>query len=154
VRIALAQFDVKSGETEANLATAAECVALASQQGAKLIVLLALWSSGYDLENCQMHAQVSQKGVLPALSKLTRLHRLYIVGSVLRANARREVFNSTVLLGPGAGPARIYRKIHPFWPMLENMVSHGGPHNTHLPLAVWCVRFGCLLRPAVPGTLP
>lgn len=44
MRIALAQFDVKSGETNSNLATASEYVTLASRQGAKLVVLPELWS--------------------------------------------------------------------------------------------------------------
>ena len=120
MRIALAQFDVKSGETNSNLATASEYVTLAARRGAKLVVLPELWSSGYDLERCQMHAQVSQEKVLPALTKLARRYHLHIAGSVLKANARREVFNSAVLLDPGARPIRVYRKIHLFGPMLEN----------------------------------
>ena len=120
IRVALAQFDVKSRETNSNLATASEYVTRAARRGAKLVVLSELWSSGYDLERCQMHARVSQEKVLPALTKLARRHHLYIVGSVLKANARREVFNSAVLLEPGAGPNRVYRKIHLFGPMLEN----------------------------------
>jgi predicted amidohydrolase len=62
--------------------------------------------------------------MLPALTKLARRHHLYILGSVLKANARREVFNSAVLLDPGAGPTRVYRKIHFFGPMLETNFSH------------------------------
>ena len=120
MRIALAQFDVKSGNTDANLATASQYVRLAARRGAKLVVLPELWSSGYDLERCQMHARVSQEKVLPALAELARRHQLYILGSVLRADTRREVFNSAVLLGSQRGPARVYRKIHLFGPMLEN----------------------------------
>ena len=120
MRIALAQFDVKSGETTSNLATASEYVTLAARRGANLVVLPELWSSGYDLERCQMHAQTSQKKVLPALTEFSRRHHLYILGSVLKANARHEVFNSAVLLGPGDGPTRVYRKTHLFGPMLEN----------------------------------
>jgi len=126
MRIALAQFDVKSGETNANLATASKYVTLAARRGAKLVVLPELWSSGYDLERSQMHARVSQEQVLPALKKLARRHHLYILGSVLRANGRREVFNSAVLLGPGTGPTRVYRKIHLFGPMLENQFLTSG----------------------------
>jgi omega-amidase len=120
MRIALAQFDVKSGETSANLATASKYVTLAARRGATLVVLPELWSSGYDLERSQMHARVSEEKVLPALTKLARGHQLYILGSLLRANARREVFNSAVLLDPDAGPSRVYSKIHLFGPMLEN----------------------------------
>lgn len=120
MRIALAQFDVKSGDTDANLATASKYVTLAARRGAKLVVLPELWSSGYDLERSRMHARLSQETVLPALTKLACRHHLYIVGSVLRSNARQEVFNSAVLLGPGAEPAGIYSKIHLFGPMLEN----------------------------------
>lgn len=135
MRIALAQFDVKSGETDSNLATASEYVTLAARRGAELVVLPELWSSGYDLGRCQIHAQVSQEIVLPALAKLARRHHLYIVGSVLRANSRREVFDSAVLLGPGAGPIRVYRKIHLFGPMLENQFLTPGRTTPifHLP---------------------
>jgi predicted amidohydrolase len=120
MRVALAQFDVKSGETNSNLATASEYVTLAARRGATLVVLPELWSSGYDLERCQMHAQVSQEKVLPALAGLARRHHLYIAGSVLKANSRGEVFNSAVLLDPGTEPARVYCKIHLFGPMLES----------------------------------
>jgi len=135
MRIALAQIDVKSGNTNANLATASKYVTLAARRGANLVVLPELWSSGYDLERCQLHAQVSRKTVLPALTELARRHRLYILGSVLSANARREVFNAAVLLGPGAGPARVYRKIHLFGPMLENQFLTPGRTTPifHLP---------------------
>ena len=131
VRIALAQFDVKSGETTSNLATASEYVTLAARRGAKLVVLPELWSSGYDLEHCQVHARISREKVLPALSRLARHHRLHIVGSVLKANSRGQVFNSAVLLGPGTEPIRVYRKIHLFGPMLEDQFLAPG-HRTPL----------------------
>lgn len=135
IRIALAQFDVKSGDTDVNLATASKYVRLAARRGANLVVLPELWSSGYDLERSQMHARTSQEKVLPALTHLARQHSLYILGSVLRANARQEVFNSAVLLDPGAGPARVYRKIHLFGPMLENQFLTRGRTTPifHLP---------------------
>jgi predicted amidohydrolase len=120
MRIALAQFDVKSGETNCNLATASEYITLAAKQGAKLVVLPELWSSGFDLEHCQTHARASHETVLPALIQLARCHKVYIVGSVLKANSRREVFNSAMLLGPGTEPIRVYRKIHLFSPMQES----------------------------------
>lgn len=135
MRIALAQFDVKSGDTDANLARASKYVTLAARRGAKLVVLPELWSSGYDLERSQMHARVSQKKVLPALAKLARHHDVYILGSVLKANARREVFNAAVLLEPGAGLTRVYRKIHLFGPMLETQFLTPGRTTPifHLP---------------------
>jgi omega-amidase len=120
MQIALAQFDVKSGDTNSNLSTASEYVRLAAERRAQIVVLPELWSSGYDLERCQMHAQASREKVLPALINLARRHDLHILGSVLEANARHEVFNSAVLLGPGAGRPRIYRKIHLFSPMQED----------------------------------
>lgn len=135
MRVALAQFDVKSGETDANLPTASKYVALAARRGAKLLVLPELWSSGYDLERSQMHAELSQKKVLPALTELARRHQLYIVGSVLQANDRGEAFNSAVLLGPGARPTRAYRKIHLFGPMREDQFLTPGRATPvfHLP---------------------
>lgn len=135
IRIALAQFDVKSGETNANLATAFKYVTLAARRGAKLVVLPELWSSGYDLERSQMHARTSRQKVLPALTNLARRHRLYILGSVLTANHRQQVFNSAVLLGPGGRSTRVYRKIHLFGPMRENQFLTCGRTTPtyHLP---------------------
>jgi omega-amidase len=120
LQIALAQFDVKSGETSSNLATASKYATLAARRGAKLVVLPELWSSGYDLERSQIHARTSREKVLPALAALARRLNLYIVGSVLQANPRGEVFNSAMVLSPGTGPIRIYDKIHLFGPMLED----------------------------------
>ena len=120
LQFALAQFNVKSGETNSNLATATKYITLAARRGANLVVLPELWSSGYDLEQCRLHARTSQQEVLPALAKLARRYDMYIVGSVLQANSRGEVFNSAVVTDPGAGPTRTYQKIHLFGPMLEN----------------------------------
>jgi len=66
---------------------------------------------------------------------LARRHDLYILGSVLKANARREVSNSAVLLDPGTEPTRVYRKIHLFGPMLEDQFLTPGRKTPifHLP---------------------
>jgi omega-amidase len=137
MRVALAQFYVKSGDTDSNLAAASESVSLAARRRAKLVVLPELWSSGYDLERSQLHAQTSREKVLPVLAALARRHRVHIVGSVLKANVRRQVFNEAVLLSPGFGPPRSYRKIHLFGPMLEDRFLAPG-HTTpifHLSFA-------------------
>jgi omega-amidase len=119
MRIAVAQFDVKLGKVGSNFATAAKYIRLAARAEADLVLLPELWSSGYDLECCQMHAQASKEKVLPGLADLAKRHRLYIVGSVLTANARHEFFNSAVLIGPHGGRAQVYQKVHLFGPMSE-----------------------------------
>jgi len=137
VRVALAQFDVKSGETAANLATASRYITRAAQLGSDLVVLPELWPSGYDLVRGPMHARVSQETVLPALAKLARRNQLYIVGSMLRANSHREMFNAAALLDPRNGRFRFYRKIHLFRPMFEDQFLKAGSATPifHLPFA-------------------
>lgn len=119
MKIALAQFNVKTGETDANVATAREYITRAARLRAELVVLPELWSSGYDLENCLVHARTSETKILPALNKLARRHKLYIAGSVIKAGARGRVLNSAVLTEPGSGKHRIYSKVHLFGPMRE-----------------------------------
>lgn len=138
MRIALAQFDIRSGETDSNLAAASESITLAARQGAELVLLPELWSSGYDLQRAEMHAQSSRNRILPALAKLARSNRVSIVGSLLMANSRREFFNSAVLIGPDGGPSRSYQKIHLFGPMSEPQYLTGGRKAPifQLPFAV------------------
>jgi len=119
MRIALAQFNVKSGETDANLETACDYIARSARRRAELLVLPELWSSGYDLKRCQQHARISESKVLPALTELACRHKLYIAGSVLKANGRGQVCNSAVLLDPGSSRNRVYSKVHLFGPMQE-----------------------------------
>jgi omega-amidase len=126
LRIALAQFDVKLGRTNSNLAVASEYVSRAARRGAKVVVLPELWSSGYDLERCQVHARISKDQVLPALRQLAHQHNVYVIGSVLTSNACGEVFNEAMLVCPDTEACQVYRKIHLFGPMLEDQyLTHG-----------------------------
>ena len=100
-----------------------------------MVVLPELWSSGYDLERCQMHARVSQEKGASGISIIgTPPSTCILLVLCLKPNSRREVFNSAVLLDPGAGPIRVYRKIHLFGPMLENrFLTRAHDAVFHLP---------------------
>lgn len=136
MRVALAQFDVKIGNVNANLAIAGKYVELAAGRGANLIVLPELWSSGYELEHCRDHSRISKEKVLPALATLARRFRIYIAGSVLKANVRGEVFNSAILLDPRSRSIRAYDKVHLFGPMQEDQFLTPGCRTPifHLPI--------------------
>ncbi len=118
LRIALAQFDVRVGEPEANLATARRMVAEAARQGAKLVLLPELWGSGYDLPHAARYATPTDAGLFAEMTALAREHDLYLAGSLLEA-ADGRFYNTLLLTGP-EGPLATYRKVHLFRLMEED----------------------------------
>jgi len=117
VRIAVAQYEPHVGEVDANRAQAVRWATAAATQGADLIVLPELASSGYvftDLEEAQRSAEDPDDGpTVRALRDVCAAHGCHIVtGLNERAGDCRH--NSAVLVGP-PGRLATYRKLHLFY---------------------------------------
>ncbi|MCA9972040.1 MAG: carbon-nitrogen family hydrolase [Anaerolineales bacterium] len=120
LRIALGQMDVALGQPELNLARVAQMAATAAAQGAELLVLPELWSTGYDLAHAEEHAAALDAGVFAATAVLTRDHRLAIVGSCLADLGAGRVGNTAVLWDAGGQIRASYTKTHLFGLMQED----------------------------------
>jgi len=131
--ICLAQMHIELGNTEKNLNKAQQFIAEAKNHGAHVILFPELWSSGYDLRNCEQHA-LRNSDVLNELAHQARDCHLFIGGSYITAE-NGSFYNTFVLLDPNGHVISRYHKIHLFNPLHENRYfSRGNLRSTaYLP---------------------
>lgn len=127
ITIALAQMDVALGQPDLNAATARTLAADAARQGAHVLVLPELWSSGYDLDRSGDYAAPLGGGAFAQMAGLAQTHELSVVGTALEANPDGLPFNTAALFGPDGTLVGTYRKIHLWAPMGE--AEHMTPGN-------------------------
>lgn len=119
LKISLAQMAVIPGEPAANEAAARRLAAQAAAEGADLLLLPELWSSGYDLARAGEYAAPLGKGPFAVMADLARTHQLYVGGTALEANPAGRPFNSAVLYTPQGALAATYHKVHLWGPLGE-----------------------------------
>jgi omega-amidase len=120
LRIALGQMDIAFGDLPANLESARRMAAESAAQGADLLLLPELWSSGYDLENAGRHASAVNEGIFAQTAALAREYRVHIAGSCLARLESGGIGNTAVVFNPRGEILGVYSKIHLFGPMQED----------------------------------
>ena len=111
ISAAAIQFSIIPGDIDANLLHVREALRRASEQGARLVVLPEMWSSGFAGKTLPSLARRTA-GIVEELMALSQTLGLVIVGSMPEPNGDR-VFNSVHLIDNGR-LAGIYRKMHLF----------------------------------------
>lgn len=123
-------MDVALGKPTLNRARVARLAAEAAAQGAGLLVLPELWSTGYDLAHAARHATGLDAGMFAAMAELARTHGIDIVGSCL-ARADNGRFTNTALYVDAAGRRLgTYSKVHLFRLMGEDQYLTAGNRLT------------------------
>lgn len=117
--VALGQMEVQLGQPALNVARAANMAAQAVAQGADLLLLPELWSTGYDLERAALHASTVTEGVFAQTAVLAQQHHLAIVGSCLADLGEGRVGNTAVYLDADGRLQATYSKTHLFRLMQE-----------------------------------
>lgn len=117
--ISLAQMAVVAGEPAANAMAARKLAAQAAGEGADLLLLPELWSSGYHLDQAVEHAAPLGEGAFAVMADLARVHQIYVAGTALEANPVGRPFNTAVLYGPQGALAASYHKVHLWGPLGE-----------------------------------
>ena len=117
LRVAVAQYQPRIGDPEGNRTAAVAWVEAAAAEGAQLVVLPELASSGYVFsgeEEAAALAEDANSGVtVAALVEVCRRRGLHVVaGLAEQGDGCRH--NSAVVLGP-AGRLATYRKLHLFY---------------------------------------
>src|SRR5580700_10959359 len=117
VRIAVAQYEPHVGELEENRSQAVRWAEAAAGEGANLIVLPELASSGYvfaDEAEAQRSAEDPDDGpTVRALRQVCTAHGCYIVAGISERDGECR-HNSAVLVGP-EGRLATYRKLHLYY---------------------------------------
>lgn len=126
VRVACIQMEPKVGELGANIADSVARIDAAAAQGARLLVLPELCSSGYVFETrAEANALAEEIPHGPASRAwidAAKRHDCYIVAGIAERVGQR-LFNSSVLIGPD-GHIGTFRKMH-LW-AAENLFFEPG----------------------------
>ena len=120
LKVSIAQMNIVPGDPAANLRQLARMTADAAASGAQLLLCPELWSTGYVLERAQELADAPGSGMFAELAALARRHRIHILGSLLERDGA-QIYNSAACFTPEGALAGIYRKIHLFGLMDEDL---------------------------------
>jgi rfaE bifunctional protein nucleotidyltransferase chain/domain len=115
------QFDVASGNMEANLAAVRRGLEQLPPDQPGILVLPELWSTGFDYQRLPELASETPR-VIEALQLLARRYDIYLAGSLpeeVLTEAGRTFYNTLYVTGP-EGVAGFYRKQQVFAPMQED----------------------------------
>ena len=118
------QFDVKTGDTEANLSTVFEKTDALTEKGANLVLLPEMWSCGFDNRRLGEHAR-ELPAVLAAISEKARERRAVIAGTVPEKEGD-AIYNTLFVIDRDGSVAGSYRKIHLFTPTGEHNYFSAG----------------------------
>ena len=102
------------GDPAANRELAADAISHAAAQGASVVVLPELVSSGYVFEDraeAEASAEAADGATVTLWARLAADHGVVIVGGFCETTAAGELFNSAALVDPG-GLRCVYRKAH------------------------------------------
>lgn len=113
--IACCQLSLRVGETEANRAAGRAAIADAAGQGADIVVIPELATSGYvfaDLDEARRCAETPEGATVTGWISLARQYGLVIVGGFCELDTEDDVLhNSSAIVDPG-GLRAVYRKAH------------------------------------------
>lgn len=126
IRVACIQMEPRVGQQEANIADSVARIDAAAAQGAKLMVLPELASSGYVFETREeaysLAEEIPHGPASAAWKDAAHRHGCYIVAG-LAERVGQKLFNSSVLIGPD-GHIGTFRKMH-LW-AAENLFFEPG----------------------------
>jgi predicted amidohydrolase len=126
VRVACIQMEPKVGSLEANIADSVARIDAAAAQGAKLMVLPELTSSGYVFETrdeaFSLAEEIPHGPASRAWMAAAKRHGAWIVAGIAE-RVGQKLFNSAVLIGPD-GHVGTFRKMH-LW-AAENLFFEPG----------------------------
>jgi predicted amidohydrolase len=116
LRIAAAQLEITLGDPQANITRARGLLAAAKQQGAEIVLLPELWTTGYDLERAaELAIDLTSDN---EIANLAQEFGVYLCGSVLERRDRK-FFNAFTIYSPSGELLAVYRKLHLFAPLRE-----------------------------------
>lgn len=119
---AAVQFDIRLGDIDANLSYVLPEIKRLSKEGARLIVLPEMWSTGYAWRKLGKLSERTPE-ILRELKKAAGKGTV-IIGSIPEKDGE-EIYNTAYVIDSGKVTGR-YRKIHLFSPMKEDYFLKAG----------------------------
>jgi len=117
VLFACVQMDIKLGDIKANISHAEKKIASAINNGADVIILPELFTTGYDLANSKNLAESILGPTVQWMKKISMDNKITLIGSIIEEGEDLP-YNTLVVTSP-KGIISSYRKIHLFAPMGE-----------------------------------
>jgi predicted amidohydrolase len=137
VKVAAVQHDIVWEDRDANFARLAPMIEAAAAQGARLVVLSEMFSTGFSM-NTDLVAEPADGPSVHFLCEQAARHDVWVTGSIPERPAGAErPFNQLVLAAPD-GALNRYAKIHPFGYGAEH--EHYAAGDSFLTVAIDGVR--------------
>jgi omega-amidase len=118
LRVVAAQLEIALGQREKNIEHARRLLDEAKKQGAELVLLPELWTTGYDLERVAEHGVDLTGETQNSIAELAREFEVYLCGSTLERKDGKY-FNTQTVYSPAGELLARYRKLHLFAPLNE-----------------------------------
>jgi predicted amidohydrolase len=154
MKIAVCQMEIIQGEQNINRATAERVITEAANNGAQVVVLPEMWTSGYDFSRLDEHKEPMGGSTYQFLSKIASKHKVWVVGGSLPIEFPEGVRNTSLTFDPMGKLQNLYSKVHLIGLMAEDQYLVPGTDcnvfevNGHLAAVEICydIRFPELAR--------
>lgn len=124
IKAGVIQFDIRRGEVESNLKIAKQRIVALADQGARLVLLPEMWSTGFANKRLKELSETTP-GILEDLSRVAKRLHLTIIGS-LPEKKEDGVYNTAYVVDRDGSIAGTYRKVHLFSPTREGRYFRPG----------------------------
>ena len=113
LKIGLIQIETEQAAPKNNLERGKHMIATAAKQGAELVILPELWTTGFNWPKNAKMANGHQ-WIIDEVARVAKKHGLWISGSLLGVNEEKQPTNSQLLFSPDGAIVARYDKVHLF----------------------------------------
>lgn len=124
--IALIQMDIEFGRPDENFQKAARLIDNAMLENPDVIVLPELWTTGYDLTNLPVTADIEAKETIEFLKSKAVEHNVHFVGGSIANKKDDGIFNTLLVINRNGELVHQYSKLHLFQLMDEHLHLKAG----------------------------
>jgi omega-amidase len=126
MKIAVCQMNIIQGEKKENRTTVERMIKEAASNGAQLVALPEMWTSGYDFSRLDEHKEPLEGPTYQFLSKLASEHKVWIIGGSFPVDFPDGVRNTSLTFDPAGNQRNIYSKVHLIGLMAEDQYLVSG----------------------------
>ncbi|WML55151.1 carbon-nitrogen family hydrolase [Neobacillus sp. PS3-12] len=120
MKIAVCQMEIIQGDKNINRVTAERMITEAAQNGAQVVVLPEMWTSGYDFAQLDQHKEPLEGSTYQFLSEIAGKQNVWVVGGSHPVEFPEGVRNTTLTFNPKGELQNIYSKVHLIGLMAED----------------------------------
>jgi len=124
LRVALGEYDTRWHDPEGSLARAADGVARAAGEGARLVLFPEMCTTGFTMD-AEQWAEPLDGPSATRLAELAARHRVWLIAGLAAREAERAPFNAAAVFDDAGALRATYRK--------QRLFAHGGEHAAYAP---------------------